>query len=136
MALERATFTDAWPSEAFEEHLDATDAGTVVVVSEGRTIGYACYQIEPGQLHLTNLAVAPAHRRKSVANGVLDHILGLARERACELIYLEVRLSNTAAQEFYEKAGFVEVDRVVDYYEDPIEDAIVMLAHVGPEGLT
>lgn len=134
MALERAVFTDDWPIEAFKEHLEEPSAGGLVVLTNDLLIGYACYQMEKEHLHLTNLAVAPEYRRKSVAKGVLDHILGLARQQACELIYLEVRLSNEAARNFYRNAGFVEIDIVADYYESPAEDAVVMLARVDTEG--
>ena len=134
MALEKAIFADAWPREAFLEHLEESGSGGLVVAIGSDIIGYACYQIAEDGVHLTNLAVAPEYRRKSVANGMLDHILGLARKQACDLIYLEVRLSNETALKFYRSAGFIEVDRVTDYYENPREDAVVMLVRVDDEG--
>jgi len=131
--LEVQIFPDSWPTVAFEEHLDDTDAGGVVALSDGVIIGYSCYWNDGEQMHLTNMAVDPAYRRKSVANELLGHILGLAREWECELIFLEVRTSNETAHRFYESAGFRTIDRCTGYYDDPAEDALVMSRWIEPD---
>ena len=130
MALEEQIFPDPWPRPAFTGHLDTGDAGGLVAEIDGRIIGYACYHFDSGDAHLTNLAVAPEHRRKSVAMLMLGHILGLARQRACGLICLEVRSSNDQARRFYEAAGFRTFDRSPGYYDNPSEDALVMVRRV------
>ncbi len=124
--LEEEIFPDAWPVEAFEDHLDDPAGGGCITLSGDNIVGYACYHTGGGQLHLTNLGVDPAHRRKSVANTLLDYILDLAREQGCELIFLEVRSSNEIARRFYESAGFGIIDTCAGYYDDPAEDAVVM----------
>ncbi len=124
--LEKQIFPDPWPIAGFEEHFDEPDAGAVVAESSGVIVGYACYRLDCGEVHLTNMAVDPDHRRKSVANELLEHILGLARSRKCELVFLEVRYSNEAARKFYEAAGFGTVDQCTGYYDNPAEDALVM----------
>lgn len=133
-ALEDQIFPDPWPVAAFEEHLEEDDAGGLIAEIGSRMVGFACYRFDCGEAHLTNLAVDPAHRRKSVARELLGHILGLALERECELIFLEVRTSNEIARQFYEAEGFAIVERCLAYYGDPEEDAIVMKRWVGPSG--
>jgi len=125
--LEQVTFSDAWPKDAFEEYLDDLNAGGWVAAVQSRIIGYACCWFDSNQTHVTNLAVAPAYRRKSVAKRLMDCILSLARERESELIYLEVRISNEAARRFYETLEFETVNRRVKYYEHPVEDALIMV---------
>jgi len=127
LAMEAAIFSDPWPQDVFEEHLDESDAGGWVAIAQSRIIGYACCQFDSTRTHLTNLAVAPALRRKSIAKRLLACILSLTRERECELIYLEVRISNEAARRFYEALGFETVDRRIRYYEHPVEDALIMV---------
>ena len=124
--IEHAVFTDPWPNDEFEDHMNDVDGGALVAEGEGEMAGYACYQIDDHKLHLTNLAVDDAFRRKSVAKQVLAHILDLARDLDCELIFLEVRVSNEAARCFYEASGFRTVDRIRRYYVSPVEDALVM----------
>lgn len=128
--LEAVIFPDAWPTAAFEEHLDEREAGALVAEVEGRIVGYACYRFDCGEVHMTNLAVDPDHRRKSVAKELLGYILGLARRRDCELMLLEVRSSNETARQFYEAEGFVTVEQSPSYYDDPTEDALVMMRRI------
>jgi len=125
--LENDIFSDPWPLDAFEEYLDSLDGIGWVVTVQSRIVGYACCGLDTGILHVTNLAVVPAYRRKSVAKRLMDCILTLARERECELVYLEVRITNEAARRFYEALEFETVDRKISYYEHPAEDALIMV---------
>ncbi len=124
--IEHAVFSDPWPDDEFEDHMSEKDGGALVAEGEGGMAGYACYQVDDHKLHLTNLAVDDAFRRKSVAKQVLAHILDLALDLDCELIFLEVRVSNEAARCFYEASGFRIVDRIRRYYNSPVEDALIM----------
>ena len=128
--LEIDIFSDPWPNDVFEEYLDSLNAGGWVAAVQSRIVGYACCWFDSGQTHLTNMAVVSAYRRKSVAKRLMALILSLARERECELIYLEVRISNEAARRFYETLGFETVDQHVRYYEHPVEDALIMVRHL------
>ncbi len=130
--LENDIFSDPWPLDAFEEYLDNFDGVGWVVTVQSRIVGYACCGLDTGILHVTNLAVVPAYRRKSVAKRLMDCILTLARERECELVYLEVRISNEAARRFYEALEFETVDRKISYYEHPAEDALIMVRYLDP----
>lgn len=80
--------------------------------------------------HLTNIAVTPEHRRKSVAKLLLERILQIVADLDCTLILLEVRPSNREAIGFYEKYGFDLLYRRPNYYRRPIEDALVMVRHL------
>ncbi|MDZ4723654.1 MAG: ribosomal protein S18-alanine N-acetyltransferase [candidate division Zixibacteria bacterium] len=124
--LEREIFSDAWPEQSFHEISEDSDWGGLVAEADGSIVAYACYLIVLDELHLANIAVSAAFRRKSVAKHLLEHILSMAREHKCETIILEVRPSNTDAQLFYEKYGFSLLYRRPKYYHNPIEDALVM----------
>jgi ribosomal-protein-alanine N-acetyltransferase len=125
-ALEKEIFPDAWPRGAFEDIVEEDAWHGLVAEIEGQVGGYGCFLTVAGEAHLANIAVAPAHRRKSVAKHILNHILQFARRQGCGLILLEVRPTNTAARRFYEQAGFSELYRRPEYYHDPVEDAVVM----------
>jgi ribosomal-protein-alanine N-acetyltransferase len=128
--LENDIFSDPWPNDFFEEYLDSLNAGGWVAAVQSRIVGYACCGFDSGHTHLTNMAVAPAYRRKSVAKRLMALILSVTRDRECELIHLEVRISNEAARRFYEALGFETVDQRVRYYEHPVEDALIMVRHL------
>lgn len=125
--MEKLVFPDPWPKSAFEEILETE--GWVSLVAEHRevVVGYAIYQLILDEAHLTNIAVHPDHRRKSVAKHLLDHILEAAKGKQCRVIFLEVRPSNTEARAFYQKHGFKELYRRPRYYRQPVEDALVLI---------
>ena len=78
------------------------------------------------ELHLTDLGVSAASRRRGVARRLIRDLRAVAEHSGARVILLEVRESNTAALALYAGAGFVELDRRARYYADTGEDAVVM----------
>ena len=74
------------------------------------------------EAEILTLAVAPDARRQGVGTALLGRFLEKRRGR----VFLEVRLSNTAAQRFYETLGFTAVGLRPGYYSSPQEAAVVM----------
>ena len=70
--------------------------------------------------------MAPQLRDLGLGSYLLDRISDEAEHRGVESLYLEVRVSNEAAQQLYRKIGFRVVGRRDDYYDDPVESALVM----------
>jgi ribosomal-protein-alanine N-acetyltransferase len=50
--------------------------------------------------------------------------------KECVFMYLEVRVSNTVAQAFYERFGFTAESRRKKYYAHPDEDALLMMGRI------
>ena len=128
--LERKVFPDPWPRSSFAEIPGDEQWGAIVAEYGGEIIGYACYLIVLQESHLTNIAVAESHRRKSVAKQLLQRILDIVIENKCELVLLEVRPSNHQAIAFYDKYGFHQLYRRPNYYRRPAEDALVMVRYL------
>lgn len=78
------------------------------------------------ELHLTDLGVAPAARRRGVGRALVDRLRQEGQQRRVRLIVLEVRESNAAALALYAGLGFVEQARRPRYYDDTGEAAVVM----------
>jgi ribosomal-protein-alanine N-acetyltransferase len=89
-------------------------------------VGYVCVWEIADEVHVTNIAVHPAHRRRGIARGMLDLLLAESRARDLRLIVLEVRPSNQEAIALYESFGFRVTGRRRGYYYDTGEDALVM----------
>jgi ribosomal-protein-alanine N-acetyltransferase len=94
----------------------------------GALSGYLCLWEIGREIHITNLAVDPARRRRGLARVLLGHVLDDARRRAVELVFLEVRPTNVEAVRLYESFGFRVIGRRKGYYFDTGEDALVMEA--------
>lgn len=131
VAIEEQIFSDPWPRSAFAEQISGESWGAIVAEADDKIIGYACYYIVDGESHLTNIAVVPTYRRKSVAKRLLESILQIVRENKSEYLLLEVRPSNVTARAFYERCGFSLLYRRPKYYRQPVEDALVMVRRLG-----
>ncbi|MFC1925787.1 ribosomal protein S18-alanine N-acetyltransferase, partial [Chloroflexota bacterium] len=91
-------------------------------------LGYASMWLMVDEAHLTSIAVRETHRRRGVGELLLISIIDLAMHLKAQIVTLEVRSSNLAAQALYEKYGFIEVGLRRGYYSDDGEDAVIMTA--------
>jgi ribosomal-protein-alanine N-acetyltransferase len=91
-------------------------------------VGYAGYWFVVDEAHISTIAVHPEWRGRGVGEHLLVHLLGQALDLGAVAATLEVRVSNTAAQNLYRKYGFEQVGRRRRYYRDNGEDALLMTA--------
>lgn len=135
LGIERTVFGDPWPRRFFEEELRLRESVACAVRHRGVLAGYLLAWALPEEIHLGNLAVAPAYQRRGVGGFLLRWLLDEARERRARRIALEVRTSNFAAQELYRAHGFETMLLRRGYYQESGEDALVMvcdLTRAGP----
>lgn len=88
--------------------------------------GFAGLWIMAGEAHITNIAVRERHRRQGVGELLLISLINLSTELDVHLVTLEVRASNTPAQDLYSKYGFAKVGVRRAYYTDNREDGVLM----------
>jgi len=124
--LERACFSAPWSEKALLDELHNPLARFLVYEINGSIVGYiGAFEI-CGECYIANICVLPEFRRRGIANALLNAAESGARERKCELITLEVRVSNKAAIELYEKNGYNIVGERRGFYSSPIENAYIM----------
>ena len=132
MVIEQASFSTPWSRGSFRNLLSRKDADLWVAVAEDEVIAYAVIWYAATECELGNLAVAPARRGEGIGRWLLDWALRRAFDRGAERVFLEVRMSNQAAQDLYESRGFVQVGLRRRYYRSPTEDARVMCLDGAP----
>jgi ribosomal-protein-alanine N-acetyltransferase len=91
----------------------------------GTVVGFLVARHVASEWELENIAVARAFQRQGVAKRLLSALVDQARQAGSESVYLEVRESNTAARNLYEKAGFAQTGRRKSYYSNPHDDAVL-----------
>lgn len=124
--LERLCFSTPWNEAMLEEELYNDTASFIVAESdEGEVLGYAGLHVVLDEGYIDNVAVRPSCRRMGIADRLLDVFCRFG-EANLAFLTLEVRPSNTAAVALYEKNGFAEAGRRKKYYEDPVEDALLL----------
>ncbi|HEY8691706.1 MAG TPA: ribosomal protein S18-alanine N-acetyltransferase [Chloroflexota bacterium] len=90
--------------------------------------GYAGLWLMVDEAHITTIAVRPESRGKGLGELVLCGLVDTALEVSARIITLEVRVSNTVAQNLYLKYGFKQSGLRRRYYSDNNEDALIMTA--------
>ena len=88
--------------------------------------GFALTWRAADELHLLDLAVDAAVRRKGLGRSLLEAVIADARLVGSRLLLLEARASNEPALALYRSAGFFVTDVRRAYYSDNGEDALVM----------
>ena len=132
--IERASFPTPWTRAAFCYEIEQNKVARCTAMRTPRgVVGYLCFWEIGHEIHITNLAVHPAWRRRGVARRLLAAALAEGVARGVTLAFLEVRPSNTHALALYESLGFLVIGRRNGYYFDTGEDALVMEARLGGE---
>ena len=127
LAIEQAVQAYPWTRGNFR---DALMHGYECRVDEvaGEIRGYAMLMPAVDEAELLSIGVAAAHQRKGLGRAMLLEMLGVARSKDMQRVFLEVRDSNVAAIALYRSAGFSVVGVRRDYYQNAngSEDALVM----------
>ena len=125
--LEQICFSQPWSyNSIYYDIAENTKAVYLVAQIEEDVVGYAGLWKIGDEGHITNVAVAPEQRRKSIGDMLVGALIEVTEEEGIPSHTLEVRKSNIGAIRLYEKHGFkVEGERKA-YYEDNGEDALIM----------
>jgi len=127
--IETETFSTPWQKETFSSLFDRSGVELLVMDdAEDGVIGYAVLWCILDQAELANLAVTSKRRGRELGRHLIGHVLEVARGRGVTKMFLEVRVSNGRAAEIYRRFGFTDVGLLRDYYDDPQEDARIMMA--------
>jgi ribosomal-protein-alanine N-acetyltransferase len=133
-ALETSAYSFPWTRGNFVDSLAAGHLSQVLRAADGELIGYWIAMPGVDEMHLLNLAVAPAHQHRGHGRHMLDALVRRCRDSRLSSLWLEVRASNARAQALYERYGFVAVGRRRDYYpaaRGRREDAVLMSLPIG-----
>jgi tRNA threonylcarbamoyl adenosine modification protein YeaZ/ribosomal-protein-alanine acetyltransferase len=128
LAIEAASFTNPWTREMYAKELDLGGMSLLFLArdNQGRAAGFCSAWRVLDELHINNLAVVPEVRRHGVASALLKRTFSEGTRLGAKRATLEVRRSNVAARQLYERLGFVVTGVRSGYYTTPVEDALVL----------
>jgi ribosomal-protein-alanine N-acetyltransferase len=131
--IERRAFSDPWSANSFREALSHPAVFFACARTRGRSrssvgkvAGYVVAWFVADEGEIANLAVDPAGWGGGIGQALLDAALEEGERRGAVAVYLEVRDSNERARRLYRSRRFEEVGRRREYYQRPVEDAIVL----------
>ncbi|MBA3531008.1 MAG: ribosomal protein S18-alanine N-acetyltransferase [Ardenticatenales bacterium] len=153
MEIETVVHSAPWPASAYRHELEQNNLAHYIVVMpapqqaqvpagirgrlrawlhrprRGRPIlGYGGFWLMVGEAHISTIAVDPEWRGMGLGELLLLDLIERALDLEAEMVTLEVRISNVAAQNLYLKYQFENVGRRKRYYRDNNEDAYIMTA--------
>ena len=138
VAIERASFPKPWGPAQFLKELQQEWSTLLLAVvapataepgqpqAPGEIAGFAHFWVVHDEIHILNVACAPAHRRQGIARQLLVETEARGLRAGSAMLTLEVRRSNVAAQALYAGLGYQRVGVRKKYYSEEGEDAIVM----------
>ncbi|MFC1559793.1 ribosomal protein S18-alanine N-acetyltransferase [Candidatus Margulisiibacteriota bacterium] len=124
--IEQHTFLNPWTISQFEEYLGKDNKSILVAKVDGHLSGYIIFEHVMDEGHISNLAVREKFRGQGIGRELVEFVLEEARKIDLKWIQLEVRESNKKARSLYSKYDFKEVRKRKEYYNKPVEDAIVL----------
>ncbi len=128
LAIEEASFSNPWTREMYLAEFENRDVAFFYLARDagGALAGFCSFWRILDELHINNLAVAPALRRQGVGAALLTRVLNDASQTGARRATLEVRQSNVEAKRLYQRFGFSVAGIRRGYYTHPVEDALVL----------
>jgi len=124
--IERRSYPTPWSRSMFAGELAKPSSICFGAFdADGRLIGYLIIARYVDAWHVMNIAVDPGLQRRGIATAMMKHLFELTGEDSRGYT-LEVRVSNEAAIQLYERLGFRSRGVRRNYYTDNREDALIM----------
>lgn len=127
-ALEADAFTNPWTRDMLERELRQSEVARVYVLRlPGQPVAAFCTcWVIYDELHINTIAVDRSRRRQGLATALMRYVLEDAARGGAVRATLEVRRSNDAAQQLYQRLGFKVSAVRHRYYTQPEEDALIL----------
>lgn len=110
-----------WTLQQIERDMKLANTEYLYLIEKQELLGFLAVQDLAGELEITKIAVRKDYQGQGLANQLMNTL----SDRS-EPVFLEVRESNKAARGLYEKFGFKKVGLRKKYYQNPVEDAVLM----------
>ncbi len=131
--LEKLCFKgESWSFGTIASAFENPSYCMLVAEEDGEVIGYGCTCTTLDTCDLENVLVAEEYRHSGIGSAILNALLSDAKQRGAEKVFLEVRVSNSAALKLYLSCGFKGVHARTRYYSDG-EDCLVMVKELNRE---
>lgn len=127
MEIENDSFSKPWTETGFFSFLIRNDTLFLVAEENDSICGYGGVVMAADEGDITNVAVAKQCRNQGIGRMLIAELIHRTEEVGVSRLFLEVRASNQPAIHLYQKMGFEQNGKRKNYYESPVEDALLMM---------
>ena len=119
-----------WTIAAYRSELEHPHSIMLTArAADGAIVGFIVGRaVSDGDAEIQNLGTIREVRRRGVGSTLIKAFKGICSERQVSGIWLEVRVTNRSAIDFYRSHGFVKKGIRPNFYTNPIENADLMYA--------
>lgn len=158
LVLDRLAFPNPWPAHTYRHEIINNRTSTMLVLEHPHLeapeeaspgsllerligskrpttdhasyplVGYSGFWKIADEAHISTIAIHPEWQGHKLGELLIWSMFHLAMQQGARMMTLEVRVTNTVAQNLYRKYGFEITGRRKNYYRDNQEDAHVMTA--------
>ena len=131
IVVEEKAYPHPWTEGIFRDCLRVGHNAWVMTL-DNEIIAYSMVMLSPGEAHILNICVDPDYQAKGLGRYMLHHLIKKTNQTDIDMVLLEVRRSNTKAQQLYQSEGFHELGVRKAYYpaDKGREDAIILARYL------
>jgi len=131
IAVEKRAYPHPWTLGIFRDCLRIGYTAWVMTLDK-KVMGYGVVMLSPGEAHILNICIDPKYQGKGLGRYLLNYLIKKSNMTDVDMVLLEVRRSNSGAQQLYKSEGFHELGVRKAYYptKEGREDAIILAKYL------
>jgi len=131
IAVEKRAYPHPWTLGIFRDCLRIGYTAWVMTLDK-KVMGYGVVMLSPGEAHILNICIDPEYQGKGLGRYLLNYLIKKSNLTDVDMVLLEVRRSNSGAQQLYKSEGFHELGVRKAYYptKEGREDAIILAKYL------
>ena len=124
--IEAENFSKPWKEADFLGAVRDEKALYLVAYLDKILVGYIGMWMVLDEGEITNVSVKKEYQGQKIGRALLERLEDLGRVKGVVSYFLEVRESNERARALYESCGFSAISVRKNFYEEPVENGVVM----------
>ncbi len=127
--LEKEIFSEeAWSYSQVLNEFENKFSRIWVLKTDKKIVGYLIFREIKPEIEILRIGTKKEYRRKGAGTKLIKKLINFADKEKINKIFLEVKISNSQAYNFYKKLGFKELYERKNYYKN--EPALIMLKEI------
>jgi len=128
--ISRQCLGDDWRAESLQSAIKNPQYRFFSAKVADSLVGFCGFRFVLDEGDICTLAVKPDFHRGGIGKALLTAMIDCAHSLPLSFLSLEVRASNAPAIALYNKFGFVKQTIRKNFYQQPAEDAIILIKHL------
>lgn len=128
-SIDARCYSRPWSASTWRTELASADRYHLIGRIDDRVVGHAGSLLVVDELHITTVAVDPGFEGRRHGSRLCVALLTAGRDLGAVAATLEVRAGDRRTQRLYTRLGFAPAGVRSGYYDQPVDDAVIMWLH-------